>query len=328
MRGFVFSPVSLQKGSDRMTALEVALEFAIIVFVGILVVRVRLVGPEFRSQLAKFVTNAALPCMIARSLYSQEERFEGMGRIFLLAVLMVLLLLLAGWLLYRALGKTEIAVSARFSLVFGNFTFMGFPIVENLYGAAGLFAFTLFTMPVRLAFYSSPAFLLRPRDSSSAKFSWKTLGKQFLSPPILAVFAGLVMYALRWQPPLFLDKAVQALGGSASMLGMLLVGMGMADATPKSLWQRRRVMVIVLSKAILCPLLLLALFYFYPLDSLTKQALFLYGAVPVPSLLTAFSLNEGRSAEACQDASAAVLLSTLLSVLILPVWAAVGARLL
>lgn len=311
-----------------MTALEVALEFAIIVFVGILVVRLKVVGPDFRSQLAKFVTNAALPCMIARSLYSQTERFEGMGRIFLLAVLMVILLFLAGQVLYRVMGRTENAVSARFSLIFGNFTFMGFPIVENLYGSAGLFAFTLFTMPVRLAFYSSPAFLLRPTGAAREPFHWKSLGKQLLSPPILAVFIGLIMYFLRWQPPLFVDKAVQALGSAASMLGMLLVGMGMADATPKTLWQRRKVMTVVLSKAILCPLLLLGLFLLYPLDSLTKQALFLYGAVPVPSLLTAFSLNQGRSTEACQDASAAVLLSTLLSVLILPLWAAVGAKLL
>ena len=311
-----------------MTALEVALEFAIIVFVGILVVRLKVVGPDFRSQLARFVTNAALPCMIARSLYSQTERFEGMGRIFILAVLMVILLFIAGQILYRVMGKTENAVSARFSLIFGNFTFMGFPIVENLYGATGLFAFTLFTMPVRLAFYSSPAFLLRPTGQAREPFNWRSLGKQLLSPPILAVFIGLIMYFLRWQPPLFIDKAVQALGSASSMLGMLLVGMGMADATPKSLWQRRKVMTVVLSKAILCPLLLLGLFLLYPLDSMTKQALFLYGAVPVPSLLTAFSLNHGRSTEACQDASAAVLLSTLLSVVILPLWAAVGAKLL
>ena len=311
-----------------MTALEVALEFAIIVFVGILVVRLKVVGSDFRSQLAKFVTNAALPCMIARSLYSQTERFEGMGRIFILAVLMVILLFIAGQILYRVMGRTENAVSARFSLIFGNFTFMGFPIVENLYGATGLFAFTLFTMPVRLAFYSSPAFLLRPTGQAREPFNWRSLGKQLLSPPILAVFIGLIMYFLRWQPPLFIDKAVQALGSASSMLGMLLVGMGMADATPKSLWQRRKVMTVVLSKAILCPLLLLGLFLLYPLDSMTKQALFLYGAVPVPSLLTAFSLNQGRSTEACQDASAAVLLSTLLSVVILPLWAAVGAKLL
>ena len=311
-----------------MTALEVALEFAIIVFVGILVVRIGLVGPDFRAQLARFVTNAALPCMISRSLYSQTERFEGMGRIFLLALLMLLLLFAAGQILFRIMGKTETAASARFSLIYGNFTFMGFPIVESLYGATGLFAFTLFTMPVRLTFYTSPAFLLRPVGQARGPFQWKTLGKQLLAPPVLAVFIGLILYALCWQPPLFLDKAVQALGGSSSMLGMLLVGMGMADATPKTLWQRRRVMSVVLIKAILCPLLLLGLFLLFPLDSTTKQALYLYGAVPVPSLLTAFSLNQGRSTEACQDASAAVLLSTLLSVPILPLWAALGAKLL
>ena len=51
-----------------MTALQVALEFAVIVFLGIFIVRIRMVGPDFRSALAKFVTNVALPCMIARSL--------------------------------------------------------------------------------------------------------------------------------------------------------------------------------------------------------------------------------------------------------------------
>ena len=66
-----------------------ALEFAVLVFLGIFIVRIRLVGPDFRSQLAKYVTNVALPCMIARSLYAQTERFHGVGLVLLLAVLAV-----------------------------------------------------------------------------------------------------------------------------------------------------------------------------------------------------------------------------------------------
>ena len=135
---------------------------------------------------------------------------------------------------------------------------------------------------------------------------------------------GLALYLLKLKPPLFLDKAVQALGGTASVLGMLLVGMSMAGLSVRTLWQRRRALVIVLSKAILCPLLMLGLFLIFPLDPASKRTLFIYGAVPVPSLLTAFSYNNGRSQDACEEASAAVLLSTLLSVVTLPLWAAVG----
>jgi len=310
-----------------VTALLVALEFAVLVFLGILVVRVGLVGPDFRGQMARFVTGVTLPCMIARSLYAQTERFSGVGKVMVLAVLAVVLLLLAGHAVYLLSGKGDLGRSARFATAFGNFTFMGFPVVESLYGADGLFVFTLFTLPVRLLFYASPGFLLRPAGAERKKLRPRELLKLFLSPPIVAVFVGLVLYAARLRPPEFLDKAVQAVGGTSSTLGMILVGMGMAGITPKTLWQRRRSLLIVLSKAILCPAVMLGLLLLFPLDRGVKLPLFVYGAVPVPSLITAFSYNEGRSQEACEDASAAVLLSTLLSVVTLPLWTAVGEKL-
>lgn len=311
-----------------MTALQVAMEFAVFVFLGILIVRIRLVQPVFRSQLAKFVMNVALPCMIARSLYSQSAQSAGLWRIPLAAVAAVALLLMGGQLVYLLLGRGDLAKTARFSMVFGNFTFMGFPVVESLYGQTGLFAFTLFTLPIRLVFYASPGFLLAPTAGGRPKSDWRSLIKQLLSPPTLAVFVGLALYFTHLTPPPFLDSAVKGLGGTASVLGMLLVGMGMADATPKSLWRRRRAFWAVAGRAVLSPLLMLVLMLVFPLEAETRQALFLYGAVPVPSLLTTFSVSLGRSDEACQDASAAVLASTLLSVLTLPLWAAVARRLL
>ena len=307
-----------------LTALEVALEFAIFVFLGLFIVRIGLVGPDFRAQLAKYVTNVALPYMIARTIYGQTERFTGVGKVLLLAVLTVALLLLGGEVVYLLTGRSEAGKSARFSMAFGNFTFMGFPVVENLYGADGLFVFTLFTVPVRPIFYALPGFLLRREGAAAKKLTAKEILKLFFSPPIVAVLVGLALYLLKLKPPLFLDKAVQALGGTASVLGMLLVGMSMAGLSVRTLWQRRRALVIVLSKAILCPLLMLGLFLIFPLDPASKRTLFIYGAVPVPSLLTAFSYNNGRSQDACEEASAAVLLSTLLSVVTLPIWASVG----
>ncbi len=307
-----------------MTALQVALEFAVIVFLGIFIVRIRLVGPEFRAALAKFVTNVALPCIIARSIYTQSERFTGAGKVMLLAVLSVLLLLAGGHVIYLLSGKGDLGKSARFSMAFGNFTFMGFPVVESLYGAEGLFVFTLFTVPVRPIFYSLPGILLRPAGAKTGKLSFRELMKLIFSPPVVAVLVGLALHLGRIRLPLFLDKAVQALGSTASVLGMLLVGMGMAGISMKTLWQRRSALLIVLSKAIVCPLVMLGLFLLFPVDAESKKVLFIYGAVPVPSLLTAFSYNNGRSEESCEEASAAVLLSTLLSVVTLPLWAAVG----
>ena len=41
----------------------------------------------------------------------------------------------------------------RFSLMFTNFTFMGLPIVSELYGPEAVFNYVIFTLPVRIVFY-------------------------------------------------------------------------------------------------------------------------------------------------------------------------------
>ena len=307
-----------------MNVLTVALEFAVLVFLGIFIVRIRLVTVEFRTQLAKFVMNVAVPCMICRSLYSQSGNQGALLQAPLLGLAALALLLLAGQGLYLLLGRGDLGKTGRFGMAYSNFTFLGFPVVEALYGEQGLFVFALFTLPIRLIFYPSGYFLLTPEGEKGQRPGLKTLLRKLVSPPTVAVAIGLGLYALKLPVPAFLDAAVDALGDTASVLGMLLVGMGMAQATPRSLWERRKAFWIVLARLLIAPLLVLGLFLLLGVEPELAAPLFLYGALPVPSLMTTFSVSLGRPEAACQDASAAVLASTLLSIVTLPVWAAVG----
>ena len=303
-----------------MSIISVSLEFALLVFAGFLIMRIKLFSGDFRGQLSKFVINVLLPCMIARSRYGRESGGGAdIPMILLLSAATIILLFAVGQAAFVLLGRGDIAKTARFSTVFGNFTFIGFPVVTELYGQSGLFTYALFTLPIRLVFYAAPYFLLSP-DRSSRRFDLKEAARQLINPPTVSIAVGLIMLLAHIRPPQFVDAAVNALGSAASPLGMLIVGMGMADAAPKLIWQRRRVFSAVLLRNFAAPAVMLALLLLIPADVHTKQVVFTYAAVPVPSLLTAFSVNAGRTDEACRDASVTVLASTLLSVITLPCW--------
>lgn len=301
-----------------MIGLEVALQFTVLMLTGMFMVKSGLFPQGFRKQLANMVMNISLPCMIARSIYHQNADFAEFWLVPIAAIAALVLLFLGGEAVYLLLRRDEVGRSARFSMLFGNFTFMGFPAVETLFGADGLFVFTLFTLPIRLVFYASPSLLLAPKNGS--KPTRRELLKELLSPPTVSVFVGLLIHALPFEVPGFLDNAIASVGGTASVLGMLIVGMSLADVSGKTLLKRRRAMWIVFGKAVISPLLLYLTLLPFPLESIVKQAIFVYGALPMPSLLTAFSVSLGRSDEACEDASAAVMVSTLLSVLTIPFW--------
>lgn len=303
-----------------MSIISVSLEFALLVFVGFLIMRIKLVNADFRGQLSRFVINVLLPCMIARSLYGRSDSGEGdILLIFALSLSTIVLLFIIGQLAYLLLGRGDIAKTARFSTLFGNFTFIGFPVVTELYGQEGLFIYALFTLPIRVVFYAAPHFLLSP-DKGKRRLNGRELARLLITPPTVSIVVGLALLLAHLQPPSFIDAAVNALGSAASPLGMLIVGMGMADATPKLIWQRRRVCSAVLLRNIIAPAVILLMLLLVPADAQIKQVIFTYAAVPVPSLMTAFSVNAGRSDEACRDASVTVLASTLLSIVTLPCW--------
>lgn len=308
-----------------MTIINVSLEFAILVFAGFLIMRLGVVSSDFRTQLSKYVMNAALPCMIARSLYDRGDQAGSVGiaTVLLLSAAALAVLFFIGQAAYFIMGRGDMAKTARFSTVFGNFTFIGFPVVSSLYGQQGLFIYSLFTLPIRIMFYASPHFLLSPSDTdggSKPRLSGRELIKIIVTPPTISIAVGFAMLLAHVKPPEFLDGAINALGSTASPLGMLIVGMGMAGATPSLIWQRRRMAGAVLCRNIAAPAALLALLTLIPVPAQIKQVIFVYAAVPVPSLMTAFSVSLGRSEDTCRDTSVTVLISTLLGILTLPCW--------
>ena len=147
-----------------MTAAALSVQLILMAAIGVFAWRAKIVSGDFDKQLTSFLMKIALPCMIVRSMsgaFSWEE-LKNCGRLVVIALILWAVTFGLGQLAYRLLGRTATARIMRFGMMYTNFTFVGIPVREALYGDTGVFYFVVFLVPYRMIYYSSAEPLLSP----------------------------------------------------------------------------------------------------------------------------------------------------------------------
>lgn len=310
-----------------MQLLNLAIKLAILVLAGFTVRRTKIVDADFERQLTKFTMTLALPCLIINSLeveFSADELKNG-AVMLLVSVGCLAVLFVIGSVIYRLRGKDDAGRMMRFGTVFPNFTFVGMPVLEALYGQAGLFYFVMFTLPVRLLYYSSASPMLGGRSSGGG---FKAAMKNFFSMPVIAVIIGVFLYLTQLKLPEPLDSAIASVAAMTSPLGMILCGLILGGAEIGNMLRHPSYFVLTLVRLFIAPAIVLGLLLLIGLDDLMLRVAVLYCAMPAAALLPAFTLRYSGSDSAGRIASANVFLSTALCVATLPLWALILEKIL
>lgn len=307
-----------------MTAAALSVQLMLMAAVGVFAWRTGIVSGDFDKQLTSFLMKIALPCMIVRSMsgaFSWDE-LKTCGQLVVLALALWALTFALGQAAYRLMGKTASARIMRFGMMYTNFTFVGIPVMEALYGDLGVFRFVVFLVPYRMIYYSSAGPLLSPPGVERQKRSWPERLKGWFSPPVAAVFVGLVLYITQLPLPAPVSGVINSLGSCASPLGMVLCGVSLGKYEFRQLL-RPRYFGAPLVRVLVMPALVLGLSLALGLDPELTQVAVVFSALPAPSLLAAFTIQYDPSQDSQFEAAAAVLLSTVLSAVTIPLWAAV-----
>lgn len=306
-----------------MTAAKLAIQLILTVGVGFFAARAKIIGDDFEKQLTSLIMKIILPCMIVKSMMGafSMEALKNSGQLLLLAVLLLVITFVLGQLVYRLMGRTSSARVMRFSMIFTNFTFIGIPVIEALYGDMGVFYFVIFVVPYRLVYYSSAKPMLSPPGLVQEKPTFGARLKGWLSPPLVAVFVGLFLYLTQIRLPSPIAGVVNSLGSCASPLGMLLCGMSLGRYPIRKLL-KPRYLWLPAARNLLIPALALALCLLVGLKKELAQIMVMFAALPVASLLAAFTIQYDPDRETQFEAAASVLLSTLFCALTIPLWAA------
>lgn len=203
----------------------------------------------------------------------------------------------------------------RFGMVFGNVGFMGFPLIQAILGE-GAMLYTVFYLIVYTVFNWTYGVALMGGKMS--------LRKMLLNPGTVGLYCGLPLLLTGHQLTGVIGNTVGFLADLNTPLAMVVIGSQMARANIRETLGHVRLFEASAVRMVLLPLLVMLCLLPLHLDPVLFVSIVVLSATPTAGVTSMFAETYRRNTAA---AAQQVTLSTLLSLVTLPLFAA-GAELL
>ena len=304
-----------------MVALKLSLQLIIMIAVGFTLVKVKVVTKDFDKPLASLMSNLLVPCLIVKSMLGQYsvDELKSAGILLLISCGTLAVMMIAGQLVYILCHRNYYGTFLRFGIPFTNFTFMGVPVMQALFGDQGVFYLMVLLIPFRIVYYLSIERFLSPKDMEKKKKTFGETMKAIFSPMMIALILALILYFIQVEVPSPIMGCISSFSACASPLGLLLCGMSIAKYDLKNLINPKFA-IFPLVCNILVPAFFMGLYLLLGLPKDLSQVMVIFCTLPIGSLLAAFTVRYNPDVKAQFIAAAAVLWSTVLAAVTIPVW--------
>lgn len=204
---------------------------------------------DIPKSIARLLFNVTLPCTIIVSMQFEvaPDFLIKCGHLIMISTAVTILGMGVGWLFSIVFGvRTYFKRIMICAMGFSNFSFMGYPVVEAVYGPEGLMYAAVFTLPCFILVQSLGNAIL----SNDGKFSLKKL----INPPTVAVFIGFALFLATVRLPDVVHKSLSLLGALTTPMSMILVGILIRRAPFGRVFHEWRYFVLSALRLIILPL--------------------------------------------------------------------------
>ncbi len=283
-----------------------------ILCLGFLGGRANILPPAFTKGLNALVIQITLPALILASMdveFSIDTLRNSLSLIVVAAVTFALIILaLEIWRRHSKLNTMQLGIYQYLILV-GNCAFMGFPVIESMYGSTGLLYAAMCVIPHNLLLYSYSITLFRRGE----KAQWR---KVICNVGFIATIVGFLLFLCPFVLPYPLHHALDWVGNMTIPLALLILGSNISHTDlrsilhPLGIWGTSFVRLVGFP-AVMIPVL--RLLGFSGVMLAVPVVLF---ATPVALTAASFAQQYGSDPELT---GRGVVLSNLLSIITLPI---------
>ncbi|MGE4284681.1 MAG: AEC family transporter [Clostridia bacterium] len=296
-----------------VTLNQIVVLFMLLV-VGFIVRKLNIVDNSFSKNLSNLLFNIVLPAMIINAMnypFSIEVLKDGAW----LIVICLGVLLFSAFTAAVALKFLKVDPLSRnvfqFGILFSNFGFMGYPVVEALFGKEGILYASLFSLPIYILFNSLGVMIFQRGEAK-----WMSMNfKKVVNPPMISVFIGLCIFLFSIKLPTSIAMSISMVGSTITPLSMILSGIILANAAFSKMFLNYKVYIVSFIRLIFIPVILLLVLKLFDLDLLMIGIPVVITAMPIPA--NSAILAEKFDGNAYLGAQS-VFISTLLSILTIP----------
>jgi predicted permease len=278
--------------------------------IGVVARKTQIMTDAVNRGLAELLLYVTLPFMIVVSFQMEFSRDLLMNAALLLLISLVIhtAAVFIGKALFKNVQPDKNKV-LRFATVFSNCAFMGFPVLDSIYGQIGVFYGSIYVVAFNI-FLWTYGIVLFTNDKD-----WKVLRKVLYNPGNIAVVAGVTLFYFSLRLPDPLHRMFQMVGGTTTPLSMIIVGARLANTRVRDVLTDSAVYAITLIRLIVLPLAVFFLLRLTPLDPIALGVCVLAVAMPAAANTTIFAERYHANPE---FASRCVFVTTILSIVTIP----------
>ncbi|MDO9490641.1 AEC family transporter [Acetobacterium sp.] len=237
---------------DIKVVVSQMLELFLILALGYIAAKKKVISPNFGSQLSNFILSITLPCMMLASVATmpKETNNKDVMVMFIISILFYLVMPFVAYFIARILMvKKADRHLYMYMTIWSNVGFMGFPVIASIFGEGAIFYATIFNLIFNVSNFTLGIMLMSKEGRSALDF------KKFLSPGMMSSIVAVIMFSANIKLPVLLNDTLKTVGSTTTPLAMIVIGIALAGIAVKSVFTEFRLYPYVIIKQILLPLL-------------------------------------------------------------------------
>ncbi|MDR0463260.1 MAG: AEC family transporter [Pseudomonadales bacterium] len=287
------------------------LSIILMVLVGIILGKTKLWPQNINRTVSNILLTVAMPCALFMAFpqsFDQDLLALFLQSLGFSVLAFAIIITVSRLILSKKLVKKSHNIH-QFAFVFNNASFIGFPLVLTTFGPEGLIPYAGLMFVFSILLFSYGVFLIEK------KFSPKHIITIILNPNIIAVTLGLLVFLFSVQLPEFSNNAIRHLGSMTTPLSLLLIGAILSQANWLKLLKKKQLFITCTLQLLLVPTIMFVILTLLGAPLLIRQVLVIIQALPTATSLALFA---EKYKDDVVEASSLVFISTILSVITLP----------
>lgn len=299
---------------DIMVFFQTMLKLFLLLVLGFVLFKCHIFDEYTNKKISALIVNVASPMLIISSIAGVEGNDKSI--VFLMigaGILMYIGFIILGKIINRIFPfpKKDWPVY-ECMVVFANTGFMGYPVLLDVFGQEAVFYASLIHMAFNFFVYTYAILCLTKSDDSEFKLNFK----QLLTPGIVLIFIGILIYLFDMQLPSVLMDTINSIGSLTAPLSMMMIGSSLAVYPIKDSFTDWRSYVFAFVRLIIVPFMTMIVCRLLHINPYYANITIITNAMPVGSMVLMLATQYNANVKIVTKN---IVVSTLLSVITIPI---------
>ena len=299
---------------DIMVVFQTMLKLFLLLVLGFVLFKCHIFDEYTNKKISALIVNVASPMLIISSIAGVEGNDKSI--VFLMigaGILMYIGFIILGKIINRIFPfpKKDWPVY-ECMVVFANTGFMGYPVLLYVFGQEAVFYASLIHMAFNFFVYTYAIMCLTKGDDNEFKLNFK----QLLTPGIVLIFIGILIYLFDIQLPSVLMDTINSVGSLTAPLSMMMIGSSLAVYPIKDSFTDCRSYVFAFVRLIIVPFVTMIVCRLLHINPYYANITIITNAMPVGSMVLMLATQYNANVKIV---TRNIVVSTLLSVITIPI---------